>query len=850
MYCVPLFPRGAQHQTEAVLNIHDYGILALCPLVERWHQGVFFGLAQPVGEGRCPMAKRVQVFYAYPSQPPSLGETIGNAIEHLKTFPEIKRQRLHFKPWADISMAGRRLITEITQGIDRSEVFAYDLTYPNLNVAFEVGYAIGRFKRIWISLDTATEKASREYQRLYGGILSAGYADYLNHRSLAERFIADNPWSSLEDHLLSDSYKVQAPRPERPTLLYLRPPIETDAVIATAETLQSSFFSDGLLIDDPNENPIPPLEWYADKIHTVDAVLVHLLANDHRDSLRHNLKASLVAGLAHGFRKPLRMLAHVPFETPIDYQQLLTTHATAEQCRSVVRQWLSELEPTLPRRRPRRVEERRERPKKLDLRNLTVGEPVAEHESDALDEYFVETSNYYEALESQTAILLGRRGTGKTANLYALERTLAADKRNQVCVIKPPGYEIDSLVRLLQENIHLAERGYLIESLWKFLIYSELACNVANDFSRRPSHQLLTPHETELANHVEARSAVLCAPFSRRLDTAVRSLIGLGSLPDPQKQYVRISELLHVNELHDLRRLLGLVLSGRHKVTVLIDNLDDPWRPGHHIEYQSDLLMGLLRVATDISNEFRRQDYWQRRVNMSLVIFLRSDIFAHIQPLATEQDKLPLHRIVWNDDESLLRVLDQRLARALPTDVDLSDLWRELLPQEVVGLPTREFITLNTLPRPRDVIFLVKQAIAAAVNRGHKAVTPDDFLDARRSYSEFAFRSLLAEDDPNRGKLEAVLYEFAGAPKIMPQNEVQARIARAGVEEPHIDFYLDLLCDVNFLGIQTEHGYRFPAHEGERQLLRAVATTIAANRESGEHSYQINAAFYQVLDID
>jgi hypothetical protein len=26
------------------------------------------------------------------------------------------------------------------------------------------------------------------------------------------------------------------------------------------------------------------------------------------------------------------------------------------------------------------------------------------------------------------------------------------------------------------------------------------------------------------------------------------------------------------------------------------------------------------------------------------------------------------------------------------------------------------------LPRPRDVIFLVKQAIAAAVNRGHKAV--------------------------------------------------------------------------------------------------------------------------------
>jgi hypothetical protein len=308
--------------------------------------------------------------------------------------------------------------------------------------------------------------------------------------------------------------------------------------------------------------------------------------------------------------------------------------------------------------------------------------------------------------------------------------------------------------------------------------------------------------------------------------------------------------LLHVNELRDLRRLLGLVLSSRHKVTVLIDNLDDPWRPGHDTEYQSDLLTGLLRVATDITNEFRREDHWQRRVNMSLVIFLRSDIFAHIHPLAAEQDKLPLHRIVWNDNESLLRVLDQRLASALPTDAELSDLWQQLFPEHVVGLPTRQFITSNTLARPRDLIFFVKQAIAAAINRGHSAVTADDFLDARRNYSEFVFRSLLAEDDPEKRKLEAVLYEFAGAPRTMRESEVKATIARAGVEQLDIDFYLNLLCDVNFLGIETPQGYRFPAHEGEREMLRTVAATIAANRKRRDHSYQINAAFHQVLGID
>ncbi|MCH7811587.1 MAG: hypothetical protein IH958_03055, partial [Chloroflexi bacterium] len=328
-------------------------------------------------------------------------------------------------------------------------------------MAFELGYAIASFKRIWISLDTTIANANRDYKRLYFGLLSVGYAAYQNHRTLADQFIADHAWSSLDDHLLNDSYRMQAPRSEQRSLLYLMPPIETDAVIATADDIEASYFSDGLLVDDPSEIPSPTLEWYAEKVHRTDAVLVHLLSNDHRDSTRHNVKASFVAGLAHGFRKPLRILAHAPFEPPIDYQDLLRSHDTAEKCRSELGRWLSGLEADFPRRRTRRVHELREPARKLDLRALTVGEPVAEHESYRLDEYFVETSNYYEALESQTAILVGRKGTGKTANLIALETKLNSDPGNHVSGIKPPGYEIDGLARVLQEGIAVSERGYL-----------------------------------------------------------------------------------------------------------------------------------------------------------------------------------------------------------------------------------------------------------------------------------------------------------------------------------------------------------------------------------------------------
>src|SRR5207253_940189 len=97
------------------------------------------------------------------------------------------------------------------------------------------------------------------------------------------------------------------------------------------------------------------------------------------------------------------------------------------------------------------------------------------------------------------------------------------------------------------------------------------------------------------------------------------------------------------------------------------------------------------------------EDAWRARVNLSVIIFLRSDIFAYIQSLAVEQDKLPLHRIVWSDEEILLRVVEQRLAHGLPTNFAIADVWRTLFPEEVVGLPTSKFITSTTLRRPRDV---------------------------------------------------------------------------------------------------------------------------------------------------
>ena len=794
------------------------------------------------------MPKLKRVFYAFPGEPAALNETINKAITMLKGQLDTKPDRVRFTPWTDMNVGGKRLVDTILSNIDRTDVFACDLTYPNPNVSFELGYAIGRFKRIWISLNASIENAEREYQQAYFGLIGAGYIKYHNSTDLVDAFLTDSPLKSLEQTLLGSLYKSPMSRQEVPTLLYIKPPINPEAVIATHGKLQDSIFGDSMITDDPIENPSVSLDWYASKLATADAVLCHLLGTHQKGHLLHNVKCSLIAGVARGLRKSMLMLAENPFESPIDYQSLLRLHNTADECVLAVGNWIDGIKTNLPRRRQRR-REGGESNRPLDLRSLAIGEPVAENERQRLDDYFVETSTYFRAIEDPLTIVVGRRGVGKSAQLFAMQAALIRDRRNHVCIVKPVGYEIDGLVRVLRSIVSKSERGYLIESLWKFLIYSEIARSIYQFVKSRPLYHTLTEAESELLEYYDNNTELLNPPFSERLDVALRSLANVSEIEDEIAQRRRISELLHSNHLRDLRDILGKVLSAYGKVSILIDNLDAQWGTNANIEPLSELLWGLLQVSDDIVSQFKIDDHWRTPANVNLTIFLRSDIFAFIQPTAPEQDKLPIQRIIWDDPEVLKRLIDHRLEFGGISSEAAGAIWDKLFPTEVVGIPAWVFVINTVLPRPRDIIYLMREAVDGAINRGHPTVTPQDFLDAREKYSEYVLRSILAEDDPRKGMLEAVIFEFAGSPKFVSRSEIYHRFQVAKVAPSDYEFYLDLLCDVNFLKIAFKDGYRYAKHEADRQIERRVAAQIA-QQNGTEESYEVSSAFWVVLQIE
>ncbi len=97
--------------------------------------------------------------------------------------------------------------------------------------------------------------------------------------------------------------------------------------------------------------------------------------------------------------------------------------------------------------------------------------------------------------------------------------------------------------------------------------------------------------------------------------------------------------------------------------------------------------------------------------------------------------------------------------------------------------------------------------------------------------------------------MESILYEFAGSEREISKAEVMSGVGLAGVPESDTEYYVQLLCDVNLLGIRTASGYTFLDHEDERSVLLRLAEKFAVEHDWGDIWFKIHPAFYDVLQI-
>ncbi|HEV3034101.1 MAG TPA: hypothetical protein VGX72_04860 [Solirubrobacteraceae bacterium] len=781
-------------------------------------------------------------FFGYPSRPEMSRETLANAASAIATGGGIAGVT-----WEDLDISGRLIIDRITDAIDRAAVSVFDVTTLNENVMFEVGYAIGADRRIWLARDPSDEVADRRFREA-GVLRNIGYVEYQNSHELASAFLRDRPFERSTT-FYQESIEPSLDPVTEPSIFYMRSPFRTEAERELGRSIDRQRRA-GIkrTIADPRESSVESLTWYAFHTYSASAVLVHLLRPERRGADIHNARCALISGLAHGMGRPVLMLAEKGYEPPIDYRDLLYVYRGAKDCGDWTRGWLNRNLKSAYAQAEARTTEAEKRSLSTELAGLRLGEPIAENEADRLSTYFVTTAHYREVIAPRTAVFVGRRGAGKTANFIKAASDLDEDRRNLVCTIQPADYDLDGLVRLLSGQLTKDAKGYVVESLWKYLLISEIALAALDDAHDQPAPISSGAPAWNLENYVKGAGDAMSRDFAVRLERAVASVQSVPSGVNIAEQRNQISEALHTTLIRELLDVLTPALQDKQRVAVLIDNLDQSWEHAADVDSLSQLLLGLLTTARKVGTDISRR--LPANAQVTLGVFIRSDIFSRVATSAREPDKIPTQFLTWTDPEVLLQVIEERYLAGRKGSGSHEELWSRYFEPITKGRPTREYMTSRVQPRPRDILYLTNAAIEAAVRHRRTKVTVADIVDAERQYSQFAFEALLVEGSGDVSRFENLLFEFVSSEEIVTLGDVKSALVSGGVtDEATQRSVLDQLVSLSFLGQETHNAeYEFAENPRDRRRLDGLASRFAA-QNGRDPRFRIHPAYQAYLDI-
>lgn len=177
------------------------------------------------------------------------------------------------------------------------------------------------------------------------------------------------------------------------------------------------------------------------------------------------------------------------------------------------------------------------------------------------------------------------------------------------------------------------------------------------------------------------------------------------------------------------------------------------------------------------------------------------------------------------------------------------EVWNKYFPSAVRNIPTKDYLSVVVLPRPRDLIFFVKASLEFAVNRGRGRIEEADLISAQPQYSHFALNSVLSEATPRIAEMDDLLLEFAGGPEIVDEERIKVAMRRAGINEMRIGEVVELLTELTFLGPETAAGrFEFIYDEDDLTKAKVMARNLAEDTNIPTR-YRVNPAFHAFLDI-
>jgi hypothetical protein len=766
-------------------------------------------------------AMRSEVLFLFASHPMTISATIRSARDVLADRDSSRS----WKTWEDLPIPGRIVFCEVCKAARFTTTVVIDVTTLNFNMLFEVGFCVGLGVPIIPVRDASYNVDAKAFEAL-AALDTLGHTRFTNARELASAIGSALPTASPPRPPTRDY-------PESP-LYVVKAPVSTDGQLSLMSILKKSRLR--FRAYDPDETPRLSLNKAHREVSGSVGVVAHLMSTNRVGAVSHNALCALIGGIALAEGKSLLLLQEEAIEQPIDYRDIVRPYDSAANIQKLVEPFIDSVVSNM-----QGSGKTRSTTASGLLERVDFGDVAAENEIAGLQDYFVRTGQFAQALQGHARLVVGRKGTGKTAIFYGVRDAVPRGYSTLVLDLKPEGHQFTKLRESVLEKMTLGVREHTLTGFWRYMLLCEIAHKVLETeyaFAQRdPTRRALYEAVSEAyLDHRLGSADDLSQRMLRQVERLINRFDDLGGR-DPREH---LTELIYGRDVAALESAVAKYLAERDAVWILVDNLDKGWSHSTVSEVDILVLRSLLAASRKLQQELEELD-----VELKSLIFVRTDIYDHLLRQTPDKGKDTPISLDWDDPDVFRAIVGRRIEATSQLSGSFDEVWRALFVSHVQAEDSFSYLVDRTLMRPRDLLSFVQRCVEVAVNRGHGIVGAEDIYKAEESYSEDMLLATMFEMEDTHPELADVLYAFEDATPTIEQEDLLERLANTGLAAESISDVVEVLVWFGFLGVRSKDDgreqYSYDVRYNVRRLLGRV--------DRGSARFVVHPAFRAALGI-
>lgn len=464
----------------------------------------------------------------------------------------------------------------------------------------------------------------------------------------------------------------------------------------------------------------------------------------------------------------------------------------------------------------------------ISLRTLSFGAPAAERDIDqGLLDYFVESEAYERVAARKKTIVLGNRGTGKSAIFQVLARR-ERERGSAVIELAPENYSYEMLSRVVASESSGAWAKLGAYSVaWKYMILVMIMKGLNEGGPKLKRGGASEVYKYLRDNHAgEADNPIgVLISYIKRLE---------GFKVGKYEAGTRARELQQLYKLEELEPLLPALrtICERQRVVVLVDELDRGWDAS---EDARAFVAGLFQACMSINTI---------SPNITVFMSLRQELYDNIPELYEDAQKYRdvIETISW-DEGRLLSLIARRIRYSVEALRDKSDseCWETVFDETLDYRQNKSFNYMvdRTLYRPREIIEFCTAAWEISQQSSVPPVNYSTISAAERTYSEERAKDIAAEYRFQYPGLFSVFDVFRGGVFAIEREDLELLVlglslgdlrtsteAESWVMSADPEKLIEVLWEVGFLRAQAVGGVKGQRRSGSQYVGSHQASNL------------------------